>query len=43
MCTANLDDGPLTCIRTTPHEPHKGCVFEASSGADLSKEGVGDE
>lgn len=31
-CTARLGyDRGLPCVRTTPHEPHKGCIYIASA------------
>jgi hypothetical protein len=40
-CPAHLADGPLVCIRTDAHEPHRGCVFQSTSGqAHVPKEGI---
>ena len=33
MCDATLADaGALTCTRQDPHEPHRGCTYESTSG-----------
>lgn len=40
-CTARLGDSDdaLACIRTDPHEPHRGCTYESTSGVpDAPKE-----
>lgn len=38
MCDAHLNNGPLTCTRTTPHDAPRGCTYTATHGADLSGE-----
>lgn len=43
MCDHKLNDGPLICDRTTPHDAPFGCTYAASSGPDLSGEVGGDE
>jgi len=35
VCTHRLGDDAeagLQCVRTTPHDPGRGCVYESTSG-----------
>ncbi|HTW17051.1 MAG TPA: hypothetical protein VMF51_18115 [Nocardioides sp.] len=31
-CEARLAGDGLACTRIDPHEPHRGCVYESTSG-----------
>ena len=35
MCDHHLHDGPLTCVRTDPHQT--GHVYNATAGPDLDQ------
>lgn len=43
MCDHHLADGPLVCIRTTPHDPPHGCQYESTSGVPGHPEPQEDE